>query len=170
MVHRNKFAASTYTIPKMIVIDTTPLTVLLVGLMQPELIAKTKRTSIYEKEDFDLLLANISSLTDLIVLPNVWTEVDNLLNGFNNSLKWPYITSIRSLIAKTTETYLESNIGATTDYFIGVGLTDSLILEIAKRTGKVVTADTRLADLARAHNIQVYDMVEVRNARLKGKR
>jgi hypothetical protein len=40
----------------MILIDSNVLVILILGLIDPNLIGKDKRSSIYEKEDFDKLL------------------------------------------------------------------------------------------------------------------
>ncbi len=66
----------------MIVIDTNALVILVLGLMDPRLIEGHKRTSIYDARDFDDLLTRIGDVKQLLIIPNVWTEVDNLLNGF----------------------------------------------------------------------------------------
>ena len=74
-------------------IDTNSLLILLVGLIDPKLINKHRRTSIYEEQDFLDLLQLIGDFNDLVVLPNVWTEVDNLLNGFNRGHKESYVNA-----------------------------------------------------------------------------
>ena len=75
----------------MILIDSNALVVLLIGLMDMSLIGVHKRASIYEEQDFNDLLFVIESFDNLVVLPNVWTEVDNLLNDFAGDHKYLYI-------------------------------------------------------------------------------
>ncbi|MGB3587797.1 MAG: hypothetical protein WBA23_14715, partial [Tunicatimonas sp.] len=116
------------------------------------------------KKDFQKLFAVIRGLENLIVLPNVWTEVDNLLNNFlSGNFKWPYIKVVRESISKTSEKYLNSELGVNSDYFIKLGLTDSLLLELAKNCDLLITADSDLSDTAKAHGIAVYDLKEERN-------
>lgn len=75
-------------------IDTNALLVLIVGSINPNLVNEHKRTSIYDEEDFYQLLYFIGNINTLCILPNVWTEVDNLLNNFNGRFKEAYIFSI----------------------------------------------------------------------------
>jgi hypothetical protein len=151
----------------MILIDTNALVVLLIGLMDSKLIAKHKRTSIYEEQDFYDLLSAIGSLDKLVVLPNVWTEVDNLLNGFARELKYPYISKTIETMKATSETFIASLNGAESSNFIDLGLTDSLLLGYAKECDFLVTSDSSLSDYAVAHGIRVFDVVKNRNDRLR---
>lgn len=75
----------------MIVIDANALVLLVVGLMDKKLIAQHKRTSIYQVQDFEDLFNFIQDLSNVVVLPNVWTEVDNLLNKFTGLFKYEYV-------------------------------------------------------------------------------
>jgi len=147
----------------MILIDSNALILLILGLINQDLIAKHKTTSIYTKRDFEDLLIVIKDLSNLVVLPNIWTEVDNLLNRLSGNYKWPYIEKVKSLVAQTSEQYLKSELGINNDYFISVGLTDSLILELGKKCDLLITADSTLSDIAIANDIEVYDIVKKRN-------
>lgn len=102
----------------MILIDTNTLLVFLVGLMNPALIERKKRIKMYNAEDFENLLSFITSkigndYQKIITLPNVWTEVDNLLNhanlGIDGGNKFTYIQELKKLIFTTTEQYFFTN-------------------------------------------------------------
>ena len=153
----------------MILIDANALVLLVIGLIDKSLISRNKRTSIYSKKDHEDLLLAIGSLGRLVVLPNVWTEVDNLLNRLTGNYKWPYISLVRSLIEQTTEEYLASMTGINSDYFISEGLTDSLLIELGKekRYDFLITGDSALSDIAIANGIKVYDTVQRRNENLR---
>ena len=152
----------------MILIDSNSLLVLIIGLINPNLISTNKRTSIYEKEDFDNLIDLVGDFSNLLVLPNIWTEVDNLLNqSFSRNYKDSYIQNLKFIIESSTEKYLESKISVNSSYFYELGITDSLILEVAKDCKFIITSDSKLSDNAKANNIQVYDLVEIRNNKLK---
>ncbi len=154
----------------MILIDANSLIVLLIGLMNPSLIKKHKRTSIYTKEDFHTLLEIIGNFENLVVLPNIWTEVDNLLNDFNRSHKYLYLKQITEIIKRTSEEYLKSEIATENhSHFHTLGLTDSLILELAKnkKCKFLITSDSELSDHALANGIIVYDMIKEKNKNLK---
>lgn len=151
----------------MILIDSNSLLVLILGLMNPTLINKHSKTSIYEEEDFHNLVSTIKSIESIVVLPNIWTEVDNLLNKFTGSQKELYVQRIIETIKKTSEKYFESKIVENSHSFYDLGLTDTLILECAKNCEMLITSDSALSDYARAYGINVYDMKELKNIRLK---
>jgi len=150
----------------MILIDTNALIVLLVGVIDPRLFKTHNRTSIYEEEDFNNLLSVIGDLKDLIVLPNVWTEVDNLLNKFGGTYKDKYVADITNTIKTTTEKYLESEKATVSHGFYDLGLTDSLLLEYSKKCKMLITSDSHLSDYALANGVLVYDLVKNRNMRI----
>jgi hypothetical protein len=151
----------------MILIDSNALIVLVVGLVDKSLINKHKRTSIYTTNDFVGLLSVIGDLKKLIVLPNIWTETDNLLNSFSGDYKWKYIQVMEELVKQSTEEYLESYRGIINPLFWELGLTDSLIIELGKKCDFIITADSGLSDFAIANGIPVYDMVQRRNLEFK---
>mgnify|MGYP001380013045 CR=1 FL=1 len=150
----------------MILIDTNALVVLLIGIIDPRLFKTHNRTSIYEEQDFIDLLAQIGSFEKLIVLPNVWTEVDNLLNDFSGRYKDRYVEEITMTIKSTTEKFLESVKATESVGFFDLGLTDSLLLEHAKECNLLITSDSKLSDYAVGYGVHVYDMVKSRNQRL----
>lgn len=147
-------------------IDTNSLVILLVGLIDPKLINKHRRTSIYQEQDFFDLLQFIGDFEDLVVLPNVWTEVDNLLNNFNRGHKESYIIHITNTIKLTTEKFLESKNAVKNVSFYDLGLTDSLLLEYSKNCELLITSDSNLSDYAIANGIKVFDLVKNRNNRI----
>ena len=134
--------------------------------MDTKLLKTHKRTSIYEESDYYDLLTVIGDINQLLVLPNVWTETDNLLNNFSGNYKYPYITTITSMIKSTYEKFVGSSVATECEYFLELGITDSLILACAKDCDMLITSDSELSDYAIASNIKVYDMVKVRNERL----
>ncbi len=147
-------------------IDTNSLVVLLIGLIDPQLIQSHKRTSIYEKQDFDELLLFIGDIKKLIVLPNVWTEVDNLLNNFNRGHKESYIKQITNIIKLSSEKFIASLNAVESNGFFDLGLTDSLLLEYAKECDVLITSDSQLSDYAIASGVKVFDLVKNRNERI----
>ncbi|MEQ9305729.1 MAG: hypothetical protein RJQ14_17580 [Marinoscillum sp.] len=143
-------------------IDTNALIVLVLGLIDPSLISKNKRTSIYSEGDFLKLVQVIEDLDKLITIPNVWTEVDNLLNRIGY-LKYEYVDQLKVLMSQTEERYLSSNIALSQAEFWSLGITDTLLLQVAKECDLLITSDSELSDFANANGINVYDMVLERN-------
>lgn len=152
----------------MIIIDANALIVVIVGLIDTKLINKHKRTSIYEEQDFNDLISVIGNMEKLVVLPNVWTEVDNLLSRFTGEHKNQYINIIYESMEASSEKYVESLSGVKSVGFLNLGLTDSLLLELAmaKECELLVTSDSKLSDYAVANGVAVYDIVKNRNNRL----
>ena len=150
----------------MILIDTNALIILIIGLIDPKLINRHRRTSIYEEQDFNDLISFIDDLESLVILPNVWTEVDNLLNDFNRGNKLRYIDEITNTIKNTTEIYIESQEATLSDGFYDLGLTDSLLLEYSKKCELLITSDSKLSDYAIANGVEVFDIVKNRNERI----
>lgn len=105
----------------MIIIDTNALVVFLVGLIDIRLFKTHKRTSLYESEDFNNLVNVIGDIEQLLVLPNVWTETDNLLNDFGGNYKYPYIEKITELISSTYEMFMSSSQATGSDFFFELG-------------------------------------------------
>lgn len=112
-------------------------------------------------------MAKIDDLSNLIILPNVWTETDNLLKvTFNSTRKVRYIESIIKLVETTEEEYVEARSVVRQPHIYDLGITDCLLLRAAKDCQLLITSDSRLADYAVANGIKVYDMVKNRNQRL----
>jgi rRNA-processing protein FCF1 len=152
----------------MVLIDTNSLLLLVLGSIDPRIINSHSRTSIYEEEDFFTLVNLVEkNLAKILVLPNVWTEVDNLLNKFKGERKWVYIQNFKMLTSHTLEKYFPSSLGANNFYFLELGLTDVLLLECAKDCELLITSDSKLSDIAKANGIKVIDLVENRNKRMK---
>jgi predicted nucleic acid-binding protein len=154
-------------------IDTNALIVLILGLINPDIVNKHERTSIYTREDFENLLTIIENLETLVVLPNVWTELDHLihkgaLREIKGSYKENYVIGLIQLLKITSEKYIESiKIESNLSSFYDLGLTDTLLLEFAKNCEMLITADSVLSDYAKAFGIQFYDIIEVRNCKFK---
>lgn len=151
----------------MILVDSNALVVLLIGIIDPKLFKTHNATSIYDEEDFNDLLNVIEDLKKIVVLPNIWTEVDNLLNSFGGNYRYQYIQKITEMIKITSEQYIDSKTGSECESFFNLGLTDSLVLEKAKSCKLLITSDSKLSDYALAYGIKVYDLVKVKNEKLK---
>ena len=149
----------------MILIDTNSLVILILGLIDPKLIKSNKRTSIYEEQDFNDLVSYIDDIEKLVVLPNVWTELDNLLNKFNRGRKELYLEVVINTIKRTSEVYLESEKATLSNGFYDLGLTDSLLLEFSKKCELLITTDSKLSDYAIGNGVLVFDLVQNRNKR-----
>ena len=155
---------------KPILIDTNILIIILVGLIDPKLVPKTKEINIFEEKNYYELMAFIENdLKNLLILPNIMTEVDNLLNKrFIGDYRWKYVIGFRKFLNETFEQYVNSITGAERYEFMKLGLTDSIILDVVlKNGGSLITGDSDLADEARAHSIKVLDFKGYRNEQIR---
>ncbi len=151
----------------MIIIDSNSLIVLLLGFINPSLINRHRNTSIYDEQDFHILISVIKDIKKLVVLPNIWTEVDNILNRFSGSYKDQYVEKIILTIKETSEKYIESHSVENNTAFYDLGLTDTLILEHAKDCEMLITSDSKLSDYAHANGVKVFDLLELKNESFK---
>lgn len=151
----------------MILVDTNALVIVVLGLMDIKLINSHKTTSIYEEEDFYTIMHLIDNdLKNILAIPNTLTELDNLLNSFGGSYKHIYHTTIRKILLETTEKNFTSLSVVDSPYLSMLGLTDSIILNIADHFDALITTDSLLSDVANANGITVFDMVRSRNDRI----
>ena len=66
-----------------VLVDTNLLLLLLAGTVDRALIAKWKRTSTYDDDDFELLSDLLESHHGLVITPHVATEVSNLATSLS---------------------------------------------------------------------------------------
>lgn len=149
----------------MMVIDTNALVLLIIGLIDKSMILRHKRTSDYSIDDFNQLMLLIASPSMLIAPTNVWSEVDNLLNKFKGSHKSEYYLLLKKLIIETTEEYIMTQSIMETKAFQSIGVTDSILLELSIKTGRLITSDYDLTNIARNKGVRVYNLHEERMAR-----
>lgn len=155
----------------MIVIDTNSLLVFIVGIINNAKHLNHSRTSDFEIIDFKMLLNKIQDPRNLIVLSNVWTEVDNLLNESFQMNDLRYYRALKYLIKLSTEPHIKTIDIIQERTFEKVGVTDSLLLNAAIQTKELVTFDDDLERIANHLGIKVYNMKteKIRN-RLRNKR
>lgn len=154
----------------MMVIDTNALVLLIIGLIDKNLILRHKRTSGFDINDFENLRFIVRKPSDIIVPNNVWTEVDNLLNGFRGIHESEYYLLLKKLIQGTTEEYIASVDLVNKNSFRTVGITDSVLLELSLATQHLITSDYELTNIARAKRVKVYNLHEQKIARKMKKR
>ncbi len=151
----------------MILIDTNALIILIMGRINPKLINTHRRTSIYDEEDYYNLIEFVKDISKIITLPNILTEVDNLLNSDLGKYHYQYIKVFLEFLKQSNEKYFETKKIIESQHFLNLGLTDSAIIEVAKDCDYLITADSKLSDFAKANSINVIDLVEIKNIKLQ---
>lgn len=136
-----------------VVLDTNLLVLLLIGAADRSAVGKHRRSRGYSHTDYDALKSLILDAEEngakILVSPNVWTEVSNLL--FEKSGKgghlWSHIVPILYMLVGQFEERSVPTIRAVRrSEFHFLGVSDTVLLEIAAEAGAtIVTDDAMLA-------------------------
>ena len=145
---------------KNIVLDTNIFLLLIIGLIDKEKISSNKRTSIYTNEDFNMLVNMIGDFNKILTCPNVWTEIDNLCNRIQGKDQWTYLETIKNIMDKSVEEYHKSRSVVNEYTFQNLGLTDSVLLLLARDSSLLISGDSSLCDYAKSRSIDVFDFKE----------
>ena len=133
-------------------------------MIDPKRISKHKVLSLFDEADFYKLIEIIKHHSNLIILPNIWTEVDNSMNRSVGEFKNKYVEICKELAREIKENYLASSIGFESDSIYDLGLTDSLLLEWIKEQGHtLISIDSKLCDIAKAYNLKTIDLIKDKN-------
>jgi len=125
-----------------LLLDANLLLVLIVGLSDPLLVAKHKKTKgEYNPEDLVLLVDLVHFFASSVTTPHLLTEVSNLLGQSPAGLKKSLFDRFGGVIEAFTEHTIPSKVIAIQNHFAIFGLTDLGILEIASREKCLVVTD-----------------------------
>jgi rRNA-processing protein FCF1 len=146
--------------------DANILLVLTIGLYDPLLIARHKRTrEKYSPEDFGLILELIEFFQAIppFTTPQVMTEVSNLLAQSRDEQARLLFSRLSDVIAVQQERYIPSERIASHEQFVAFGLTDIAIFEVASQNSVlVITDDARFADYLGRKEIDVVKFQDLR--------
>ena len=131
-----------------VILDTNVFLVFLVGSWNPTEIPKSKRTSAYTAEDYELLLAIVTKVGKLVTTPHILTEVCNLADTLNRKYNYALYqqladiqTSFYAYERRQEATRLMAN-----PLFKSFGIADTSLID-ASKCHLVVT------DEAACHNV-----------------
>ena len=130
--------------PTLLLIDTNLLLVLIVGAYDRGQMERFKRTRAYTSDDFDLLTRFVACFGELVVTPNVLTEVSNLAGQLSEPVRSGVLASIGLLAMQVAERYFPSGDAAREPEFTRLGLADVSVLLAARENVAVVTDDLPL--------------------------
>ena len=146
-----------------LIIDTSPLLLLLVGTYNKSLIRNFKRVKCYNKDDFDILVQFLAK-KKVIVTPGVLAEVSNLameLKG--DDFRKLVDTNIDSL-KRLGECYISKNVILEAPEFKKMGTTDTSIIIAAKENNsEILTADHHLCSRCNNNGIPATHMMELQS-------
>lgn len=129
---------------RQILLDSNLLVLLVVGLTEPALVGRHKRTRNFAVGDFDLLLDVLKSFSQVLVTPQIVTEASNLIS----QIEGPIASRLRQTLAKTlnanNERHEDSRSLCTEPEYLRLGITDAAVLRIAKQSIPILTVDLDL--------------------------
>lgn len=147
---------------KGLLVDANLLLVHFVGRYDRDQIKKFKRTSAYTLEEFDLLERIVGFFSVLVTTPNILTEVSNLSNQLTGRIRTQYYQEFKKQLHVLDEKYVASSSVSQNSYFARCGLTDSVIVDLARNQYLVLTADLKLALLLGREGIDVINFNQIR--------
>lgn len=114
-----------------VLLDANVLLLLVVGSVEPALISEFKRTAMFDKDDYHLLLDMLPRASTIVSTPHVLTEVNGLMNQLRSDQKAVVRGSLKALVGGLSE----ANVPATTvvehALFYRLGLTDAAVACLA---------------------------------------
>jgi hypothetical protein len=130
--------------PRLLVLDANVLVLLIVGLASRSYIRVHKRLSAYTEADFDLLEAYANAADRIVVTPNTITEASNLAGHIYEPARTSIMDTLRSLIERVDEVYVESKQAVRGATFLRLGITDAVLLGAEFTAAELLTADLDL--------------------------
>ena len=146
-----------------VLLDTNMLLLLTVGLYDPAYVERFKRTKMYTVDDCHWLLAFTRPFQRLITTPHILAELSNLAIDRQAGDWAPYLPHMLETLRQAKELYVEKDIVLQREYFPRIGLTDAVIVELARQKQYlVVTDDFPLAGYLQSNNCEVINLNHVR--------
>jgi TPP-dependent 2-oxoacid decarboxylase len=155
---------------KTVILDTNVFILYVLGLMEvgEKGIQRHKTTSIYTIKHFYFLLSLIAPYQQIVISPNIATEVDNLLNRFTGENRYKYIQITHNIFKASTEVYIETLKTMSHLFYPDLGVTDTGVLMMAKNCDLLISGDSQLCDYAKSEGLKVFDFKEYVNKDLFG--
>ncbi|NBC16917.1 MAG: hypothetical protein GVY18_06315 [Bacteroidetes bacterium] len=147
---------------KGLLLDTNVLLLLLVGGYDAHLISRFKRTSMFGKADFDLLVTVVDYFDTLVTTPHILTEVSNLSGQLPEHVRPSVFALLTSLIDAFLEVHRPAGQLAQRPLFADLGLTDVGIMAVAPNRYLVLTEDFRLDGYLRSQDADVLNFNHLR--------
>lgn len=142
---------------QVIVIDTSPLLLLLMGLYDKNAINNFKRLSEYDSDDYDLLYQFVAK-RKIIVTPQVLSEVSNFADQLKNRFS-EFIEENRPNLEKIDEKYITKAEILTSPEVVKFGFTDtSIILAAKENNALVLTDDFPLCNICKRNGLDAKHM------------
>lgn len=146
------------TVPSLI-LDANMLLVFVIGSVDPNLLGVAKRVKEYRPKDFDTLYIFLSFYEEVVLLPNIVSEVSNLLDQIKGEKRQSCMEILAALISTRAEKYIPSDFAAKQPEYTMLGITDAAILCALEKDTHLLTADRELylAALCRSYEAQHFE-------------
>lgn len=131
-----------------VIIDANLLILLAVGRVDASLVEKHRRLRAYEARDYVLLERTVANFGAILLSPNASTEASNLLRYSAEPERRLYLLSLQEIIATAFECYVPSVDAAEDAAFILFGLSDAVLIRMARNEDVLLTNDLKLYLLA----------------------
>lgn len=148
-----------------VIVDTNLLLLLVVGTLDPVLIASHKRLAAFDETDYNLLVAILGTSRKLVITPHILTETSNLLRQIGEPRKTELTAALAHCVLPMSEESVESNTILHHQALAALGVADTAIVEASKAVDCVLTDDLRLYLFIEGLQRAVVNFTHVRRAR-----
>ena len=135
---------------KGVIFDTELLLVVCIGIKDQNSISRNKRTSSYDKTDFNNFINILRFAGKRFVSPQILGELTNFVDDLTEPLRSEVLTIVKELCNGQEEIYVEKEILLKNRYwFFKTGFSDTSLLQICKDEKCVLfSSDFKLTGLA----------------------
>lgn len=152
---------------KPLILDTNLLILVLVGLFDINSIGTFKRTNKYSERDYNNLIDIVKQFPKLVITPHIFAEISNLCFSNRDKNKdnqlYKFINHIVKVLFEFKELTVHKNQLMILAYFPRIGVTDSGIIEIAKRNKyNVITEDASIYLILNTLGVPVLNINHIR--------
>ncbi len=155
--------------PKFLLVDTNILLLYIVGQSDRGLIARFKRTSKYNAEDFlhlQEVMRPFAEAGGVVTTPHVLAELSNLASQLAEPGRSQVFRVLAAIVPEMQERHLPALDFHQSPEFIQIGIADTAILQLADTNYLILTDDYRLAGKLEARGIAALNFNQFRLRRI----
>ncbi len=147
--------------PEVVITDTSPLLLLLVGMYDQRLIGKFKRVRKYTTTDYEFLFQFLER-KKVLVTPQILAEVSNLTMGLKEKRFSEFIEKNKENLKRVKEKYIAKDEIIETKELLRFGFTDvSIILAAKEQKAMILTEDYPLYNRCKKEGLKVKHLQEI---------
>lgn len=148
-----------------VLVDTNLTLLLAVGLTNRSYVSRHKRLAAYDIDDYETLYDLVNSFSGLVSCPNIWSETSNLVRYVGDPVRREIARTLKDLIASSEEVYTESKVAAQREEYQRLGITDAVLLTMARSGGILLTDDLPVYLAAASAGYEAINYNHIREAR-----